>query len=152
MGIIKPERSEAFRLFEAGLSPVEVAKKITSVNTVTIYRWYKEYQQERIPLALPRDRKPIEKIEKVDLGIKENLELLQSHRKARESLFEHLEEMLNQPTNAVPWRAVAIASSLVCKHTELEYKVGGYAYQDINRAVNLLFSLGYEVVDNSENE
>ncbi len=149
MGIIKPERSEAFRLFEAGLNPVEVAKKITNVNTVTIYRWYKEYQQEKIPLALPRDRKPIEKIEKVDLGIKENLELLQSHRKARESLFAHLDEMLNQPTNAVPWRAVAIASSLACKHSELEYKVGGYAYQDINRAVNLLFSLGYEVLDSS---
>jgi transposase-like protein len=149
MGIIKPEREEAFKLFEAGLNPVEVAKKITSVNTVTIYRWHKEYQQERIPLALPRDRKPIEKIEKVDLGIKENLELLNSHRKARESLFEHLFEMLNQPTNAVPWRAVAIASSLVCKHSELEYKAGGYAYQDINRAVNLLFSLGYEVLDSS---
>jgi hypothetical protein len=147
MGSIKPEKSEAFKLFEAGLSPVEVVKKITNVNTVTIYRWYKEYQQERIPLAIPRDRKPIEKIEKVDLGIKENLELLQSHRKARESLFEHLEEMLNQPTNAVPWRAVAIASALTCKHSELEYKIGGYAYQDINRAINLLFSLGYEVVD-----
>ena len=147
MGIIKPEREEAFKLFEAGLSPVEVAKKITNVNTVTIYRWYKEYQQEKIPLALPRDRKPIEKIEKVDLGIKENLELLQSHRKARESLFAHLEELLNQPTNAVPWRAVAIASALTCKHSELEYKIGGYAYQDINRAINLLFSLGYEVVD-----
>jgi transposase-like protein len=149
MGAIKPEKEEAFKLFEAGLSPVEVAKKITNVNTVTIYRWHKEYEREKIPLALPRDRKPIEKIEKVDLGIKENLELLQSHIKARENLFAHLDEMLNQPTNAVPWRAVAIASSLVCKHTELEYKVGGYAYQDINRAVNLLFSLGYEVVDKS---
>ena len=147
MGVIKAEKEEAFKLFEAGLNPVEVAKKITNVNTVTIYRWYKEYQQERIPLAIPRDRKPIEKIEKVDLGIKENLELLQSHRKARESIFTHLEELLNQPTNAVPWRAVAIASSLACKHSELEYKIGGYAYQDINRAVNLLFSLGYEVVD-----
>jgi hypothetical protein len=149
MGIIKPEKEEAFKLFEAGLNPVEVGKKITSVNTVTIYRWHKEYEREKIPLALPRDRKPIEKIEKVDLGIKENSELLQSHRKARESLFEHLQEMLDQPTNAVPWRAVAIASSLVCKHTELEYKVGGYAYQDVNRAINLLFSLGYEVLDAS---
>ena len=150
MGIIKPEREEAFKLFEAGLSPVEVAKKITSVNTVTVYRWHKEYQQEKIPLALPRDRKPIEKIEKLDLGIKENLELLQSHRKAREILFEHLQEMLDQPVNAVPWRAAAIASSLVCKHSELEYKIGGYAYQDINRAVNLLYSMGYDVIDPSQ--
>ena len=36
MGIIKPEREEAFKLFEAGLNPVEVAKKITNVNFAII--------------------------------------------------------------------------------------------------------------------
>ena len=43
----KPEKNEAFKLFSKGLTPIEVYESLNkSVNQVTVYRWYKEYQKK----------------------------------------------------------------------------------------------------------
>lgn len=154
MGIVKKERGEAFKLFEQGLNVQEVHKQIPTVRIETVYRWYnlwrenpdkvvKRVQAEAVLSAFKTQTEAIV-LDREDMD-----DLLQQAIEVRRAAFKHLLNLLDRDSDSVPWRAVSIASAVAVKHAEVEYKVGGYGYADVDKAVSTLFSLGYEVIDPS---
>lgn len=154
----KPEKSEAFKLFSKGLTPIEVYESLNkSINQVTVYRWYKEYQKNNQCVTLEvNEVLSVIKDDYDDLKSNYNHDelesLLQSHIEIRQKTFKHLTELLNEDVNKIPWRVVATISNILCKHSELEYKIGSYAYNDVNKAVISLTNYGYEVINPTNDE
>jgi hypothetical protein len=152
----KPEKIEAFKLFSKGLTPIEVYESLKkSVNQVTVYRWYKDFLKDKECVTLEVDNLlSVMKNDEVDLNYNQDDfdSLLQSHIDIRKKTFKHLTTLLNEDVNKIPWRVVATISNILCKHSELEYKVGSYAYNDINKSVVLITNYGYVVTDPSNDE
>ena len=155
----KPEKNEAFKLFSKGLTPIEVYESLNkSVNQVTVYRWYKEYQKKNQCVTLEvNEVLNVIKNDYDDLKSNYNHDelesLLEAHIEIRKKTFKHLTTLLDEDdVNKIPWRVVATVSNILCKHTELEYKIGSYAYNDVNKAIGSIINSGYEVFNPSEVE
>ena len=155
----KPEKNEAFKLFSKGLTPIEVYESLNkTINQVTVYRWYKEYLKNHQCVTLEVNE--VLSVVKNDYdNLKSNYNhdefesLLQNHIEIREKTFKHLTKLLDEDdVNKIPWRVVSTISNILCKHSELEYKIGSYAYNDVNKAIHSIINCGYEVTNPSESE
>ena len=152
----KPEKIEAFKLFSKGLTPIEVYESLNKcVNQVTVYRWYNLYLKDKECVTLEVDN-VLSVIKNNDTDLNYNQDdfdsLLESHIDIRKKTFKHLTTLLNEDVNKIPWRVVATVSNILCKHSELEYKIGSYAYNDINKSVALIRNYGYVVTDPGNDE
>jgi hypothetical protein len=152
----KPEKIEAFKLFSKGLTPIEVYESLNKcVNQVTVYRWYKLYLKDKECVTLEVDN-VLSVVKNNDTDLNYNQDdfdsLLECHIDIRKKTFKHLTTLLNEDVNKIPWRVVATVSNILCKHSELEYKIGSYAYNDINKSVALITNYGYVVIDPGNDE
>lgn len=147
------EKNTAFALWSNGHSIKYVRKQLSGIITdKTLYAWFREFKRDN-PDYRERlddydvDLSPVEIIENhnewLDRAVKMSEEIAAANREIRLKLQDRLLEELAK--DHINFKNVAMMVASLCNIQKNEFIVNGAGMLDINRAISLLDSQGYEV-------
>lgn len=162
----KDEKLRIFELFRKGVSVVEL-EQTTNINRRTLYRWYKEYQENKEEEKEKENNLPVisQVVEEVKVQTESQLEIdfrddwvavasKQSikHCLVNGQIAKALSNILIKEIQQsdINYRAVSALSASISIHSKLHREYGMFYLLDINKAAKMLESEGYEVTDPSE--
>ncbi|MBD2148354.1 hypothetical protein [Sphaerospermopsis sp. FACHB-1194] len=153
------EKKTAFALWANGHSLKYVRKQLNGIITdKTIYRWFTEFKHENPDYRERLDDYDIElssnKIienhsDWLERAIKTSEEIAAQNREIRLKLQDKLLIELDKEYNEINFKNVGILVSSLCNIQKNEFIVNGLHLLDVNRAVSILDSQGYEVSEKS---
>jgi transposase-like protein len=156
----KEEKLKIFKLFEKGATVPEL-EKTTNINRRTLYRWYKEFEQNQtmqpVKEAVQAVKVQVEQeLNDIDFSqdwikiiSKNSINGCLVNMKIRERLSDVLLNELDQPD--LNFRAIAALSSCINIHARLERDFGMYYMLDPNVAIKRIESEGY-IIQNPADE
>lgn len=149
------EKSTAFALWANGHSLKYVRKQLSGIITdKTLYAWFREFKRDNPDYRERLDDydvelSPVEIIENhnewLDRAVKMSEEIAAANREIRLKLQDHLLEELGKEGDRVNFKNVAMMVASLCNIQKNEFIVNGVGMLDVNRAISLLDSQGYEV-------
>ena len=156
----KDEKLRIFELFRKGVSVVEL-EKTTNVNRRTLYRWYKEYQENKeednspiIGEVVVETKKQVESQLEIDfnddwvnIASKQSIKHCLVNGQIAKALSNILIKEIQQ--SDINYRAVSALSASISIHSKLHREYGMFYLLDVNKAAKMLESEGYIVSDPS---
>ncbi|MFM6008900.1 MAG: hypothetical protein ACKPB7_37545 [Sphaerospermopsis kisseleviana] len=148
-------KSTAFALWSSGHSIKYVRKQLSgSATDKTIYRWFREFKRDNPDYREKLDDYDIELIpteiignhnEWLDRAVSIADEIAAANREIRLKLQDKLLQELSSPD--INFKNVALMVASLCNIQKNEFVVNSIGLLDVNRAITLLHSQGYDVVE-----
>ena len=157
------EKLRIFELFRKGVSVVEL-EKTTSINRRTLYRWFKEFQdnqeskEDNLPIIsqVVKETK-VQTESQLEIDFSEDWATVASKQSLKHCICNGqiakalsnilIKEIQQQDIN---YRAVSALSASINVHSRLHREYGMFYLLDINKAAKMLESEGYIVSSPSE--
>ncbi|MFM7371755.1 MAG: hypothetical protein ACKO2Z_29015, partial [Sphaerospermopsis kisseleviana] len=149
------EKETAYALWTSGHSIKYVRKKFSGIITdKTLYRWFREFKRENPEYREKLDDydislSPVEIIEThnewLDRAVKLTDEIASANREIRIKLQDKLLQELKD--DDINFKNVALMVAAICNIQKNEFIINGVQMLDVNRAITLLNSQGYEVIE-----
>ncbi|MFM6004638.1 MAG: hypothetical protein ACKPB7_15415 [Sphaerospermopsis kisseleviana] len=151
------EKSTAFALWSSGHSIKYVRKKLSgSATDKTIYRWFREFKRDNPDYRERLDDydielSPTEIIEThnewLDRAVQLTDEIAAANREIRLRLQDKLLQELGKDDEDINYKNVALLIASLVNIQKNEFAVSSIQMLDVNRAIALLHSQGYEVIE-----
>ncbi|MFM6155437.1 MAG: hypothetical protein ACKPE3_20985 [Sphaerospermopsis kisseleviana] len=149
------EKETAYALWSSGHSIKYVRKQLSGIITdKTLYRWFREFKRDNPDYRERLDDydielSPTEIIEThnewLDRAVQLSDEIAAANREIRLKLQDKLLQELSSPD--INFKNVALMVASLCNIQKNEFVVNSIGLLDVNRAITLLHSQGYDVVE-----
>ncbi|MFM6157493.1 MAG: hypothetical protein ACKPE3_31595 [Sphaerospermopsis kisseleviana] len=151
------EKETAYALWTSGHSIKYVRKQLSGIITdKTIYRWFREFKRDNPDYREKLDDydislSPVEIIEThnewLDRAVQLSDEIAAANREIRLKLQDRLLEELGKADDDINFKNVAMMVASLVNIQKNEFAVSSIQMLDVNRAIGLLHSQGYEVIE-----
>ncbi|MFM6134182.1 MAG: hypothetical protein ACKPCP_08415 [Sphaerospermopsis kisseleviana] len=151
------EKETAYALWTSGHSIKYVRKQLSGIITdKTLYRWFREFKRDNPEYREKLDDYDIELIpteiiethnEWLDRAVKLTDEIAAANREIRLKLQDRLLEELGKADDDINFKNVAMLVASLVNVQKNEFVVNGIGLLDTNRAIALLHSQGYDVIE-----